>query len=187
MIISLSPFFKKLDYYREIAHDIVDTDKLYECFIDLYDNFLFSKLSQEFQLSTLSFSKNHLEPVKNYFLCSNVLFHLFNCPRSNYAVNHCALCSRLYIDPLIDCVDLHNTDLHYKLIKSSIFAYDVKQLFKNNFITQFKLNICYKSLEQYTVLNSDQKRCLQLSVFQNECNIIEKYIEYCIKKFENAD
>ena len=39
MIISLSPFFKKLDYYREIAHDIVDMDKLYECFTDLYDNF----------------------------------------------------------------------------------------------------------------------------------------------------
>ena len=189
MIISLSPFFKKLDYYREIAHDIVDTDKLYECFIDLYDNFLFSKLSQEFQLSTLSFLKNHLEPVKNYFLCFiyvfYVLFHLFNCPRSNYAVNHCALCSRLYIDPLIDCVDLHNTDLRYKLIKSSIFAYDVKQLFKNNFIMQFKLNICYKSLEQYTVLNSDQKPCLQLSVFQNDCDIIIKYCEVLIRIFLN--
>ena len=84
MTISLSPFFKKFDYYKEIAHDIVDTDKLYEYFIDLYDNFLFSKLSQEFRRSTLSFLKNHLEPVKNYFLCSNVLFHLFNCPRSNY-------------------------------------------------------------------------------------------------------
>ena len=128
MIISLSPFFKKLDYYREIAHDIVDTDKLYECFIDLYDNFLFSKLSQEFQSSTLSYLKNHLEPVKNYFFCSNVLFQLFNCPRSNYAVNGCSLCSRLYIDPLVypeQKVDLrNNTDLHYKLIKSSIFAYD---------------------------------------------------------------
>ena len=91
MVISLSSFFKKLDYYREIAHDIVGTDKLYEFFIDLYDNFLFSNLSQEFQLSTL---KNHLETVKNYFSCSNVLFHLLNCPRSNYAENHCALCSR---------------------------------------------------------------------------------------------
>ena len=28
MIISLSPSFKKLDYYREIVHDIVHTDKL---------------------------------------------------------------------------------------------------------------------------------------------------------------
>ena len=81
MIISRSPFFKKLDYYREIAHDFVDTDKLYKYFLDLYDNFLFSKLSQKFQLSTLFFFKNHLEPVKNYSLCSNVLFHLFNCPR----------------------------------------------------------------------------------------------------------
>ena len=187
MIISLSPFFKKLDYYGEIAHDIVNTDKLYECFIDLYDNFLFSKLSQEFQLSTLSFLKNHLEPVKNYFLCLiyvfYVLLHLFNCPRSNYAVNHCVLCSRLYIDPLIDCADLHSTDLRCKLIKSSIFAYDLKQLFKNNFITQFKLNICCKSLEQYTVLNSDQKRCLQLSVFQNECDFIIKYCEVLIRIF----
>ena len=110
---------------------------------------------------------------------------MFNRPRSNYAVNHCVLCSRLYIDPLIDCVDLHSTDLRYKLIKSSIFAYDVKQLFKNNFITQFKLNICYKSLEQYTVLNSDQKRCLQLSVFQNECDIIIKYCEVLVRIFLN--
>ena len=57
MIISRSPFFKKLGYYREIAHDIVDTDKLYKYFLDLYDNFLFSKLSQEFQLLTLFFKK----------------------------------------------------------------------------------------------------------------------------------
>ena len=57
MIISRSPFFKKLRYYREIAHDIVDTDKLYKYFLDLYDNFIFSKLSQEFQLSTLFLKK----------------------------------------------------------------------------------------------------------------------------------
>ena len=132
---------------------ILLTQIKYECFLDSSDNFLFYNLSQEFQLSTLSFLKNHLEPVKNYFLCSNVLFHLFNCPRSNYAVNHCALCSRLCIDPLNDCVDLHNTDLRYKLIKSSIFAYDVKQLFKNNFIMQFRLNnetlfaiVCFSEL-----------------------------------------
>ena len=67
MIISLSLFFKKQGNYREIAHDIVDTNKLDECFLDLYDNFRFSKLSQEFQFLTLSFLKNHLEPVKNYF------------------------------------------------------------------------------------------------------------------------
>ena len=97
------------------------------------------------------------------------------------------LCSRLYIDPLVypeQKVDLRdNTDLRYKLIKGSIFVYDVKQLFKNNFITQFKLNICCKSLEQYTVLNSDPKRCLQLSVFQNECDIIIKYCEVFVKIF----
>ena len=50
---------------------------------------------------------------------------------------------------------------------------------------QFKLNICYKSLEQYTVLNSDQKRCLQLSVFQNECDIIIKYCEVLVRIFYN--
>ena len=75
-----------------------------------------------------NFSRCYLEPVKNYFLCSNVSFHLLNCPRSNYAVNDCSVCSRLYIDPLVypdQKVDLrNNTDLRYKLIKSSIFAYD---------------------------------------------------------------
>ena len=29
MIISLSSFFKKFDYYREIAYDFVEIDKLY--------------------------------------------------------------------------------------------------------------------------------------------------------------
>ena len=66
-----------------------------------------------------------------------------------------------------------------------MFAYNVKQLFKNNFITQFKLNICYKSPEQCTVLNSDQKRCLQLSAFQNECDIIIKYCKVLIRIFFN--
>ena len=93
--------------------------------------------------------------------------------------------SVVYRSILIDCVDLRNTDLRYKLIKSSIFAYDVKQLFKNNFIMQFKLNICYKSLEQYTVLNSDQKRRLQLSVSQNECDIMIKYCEVLVRIFYN--
>ena len=95
----------------------------------------------------------------------------------------------MYIGPLVypeQKVDLRdNTDLRYKLIKSSIFAYDVKLLFKNNFIMQLKLNICYKSLEQYTVLNSDQKRCLQLSVFQNEYDIIIKYCEVLVRIFFN--
>ena len=121
MIISFSPFCKNLDYYREIGHDVVDPDKLYECFIDLYDNFFFINCLK-------NFSRCYLEPVKNYFLCSNVSFHLLNCPRSNYAVNDCSVCSRLYIDPLVypdQKVDLrNNTDLRYKLIKSSIFAYD---------------------------------------------------------------
>ena len=76
MIIWLSPFFKKLDYYREIAHDIVDTDKLYECFIDLYDNFLFSKLFQQFQSSTLFFFKIIWNQLRIIFY---VLMFYFTC------------------------------------------------------------------------------------------------------------
>ena len=60
-----------------------------------------------------------------------------------------------------------------------------RKMFKNNFITQFKLNVCCKGLEQYMVLNFDQKRCLQLSVFQNECDIIIKYCEVFVRIFFN--
>ena len=48
---------------------------------------------------------------------------------------------------------------------------------------QFKISICYKSLEQYTVLNLDQKRCLQLSICQNKCDVIIKYCEVLVRIF----
>ena len=87
MIVSLS---KKIKYYRTVSHDILDTENFYKLFIDLYNNFLFDPTFRfHFEHPTYLYLKYRLESVKNLFPCSKVLFHLFNCPRSNYAVSNC--------------------------------------------------------------------------------------------------
>lgn len=175
-IVSLS---KKIEYYRNISHNIVDVQKLYKCFIHLYHNVLFDRLVQ-FQQSTYLYLRFRLEPVKNLFLYSNISIHLFHCPRSNYALNNCSNCCRLSIDPLFYLID--SAELRYNLILvNRAFVDDVKRLFKEHFITQFILNICYKSLQHYTVLNSNWKRYLQLSVIQNPCGIIIKFCKVFVR------
>ena len=38
-----------------------------------------------------------MQGIKNQCLCSNVLSHLFFCPRSKFLVNDCPVCSPLFI------------------------------------------------------------------------------------------
>ena len=151
--------------------------KFFKLFIDLYNNFLFDPTFRfHFEQPTYLYLKYRLEPVKNLFLCSNVLFHLFNCPRSNYAVSN--YCSHLYIDPLFD----PSSDLRYEFIfVNRAFKEDVKLLLKSHFITQFKLNICYKSLKHYNVINTDQERCLTIPVIQDPCKLIITFCEMLVR------
>ena len=50
---------------------------------------------------TFLFFKFSFDRLKNLFMTSNCLFHLFSCPRSEYAKHNCICCSRLYIDASI--------------------------------------------------------------------------------------
>ena len=70
-----------------ISHDIIDVKKYYENFIQLFNDVLLNNLSKQFDKSIYLYLKFSLEPVKNLLLVSNVLSHLFTCPKSNYAKN----------------------------------------------------------------------------------------------------
>ena len=67
----------KLNYYRMISLDIIDLKKYYKNFIRLFNDVLLNNLFKQFEKSIYLYLKFILEPVKNLFLVSNVLFHLF--------------------------------------------------------------------------------------------------------------
>ena len=110
MIATLS---NKLNHYRKISHEIFNTEKLYDLFIDTYNNVLFQRFNYHFSFSTLCYlryrtqfiknqflcSRYRTQFIKNQFLCSSVLSHIFDCPRSEFAINNCHCCSRLQVNP----------------------------------------------------------------------------------------
>lgn len=60
-----------------ISLDIIDLKKYYKNFIRLFNDVLLNNLFKQFEKSIYLYLKFSLEPVKNLFLVSNVLFHLF--------------------------------------------------------------------------------------------------------------
>ena len=60
-----------------ISLDIIDLKKYYKNFIRLFNDVLLNNLFKQFEKSIYLYLKLSLEPVKNLFLVSNVLFHLF--------------------------------------------------------------------------------------------------------------
>ena len=59
-----------------ISLDIIDLKK-YKNFIRLFNDVLLNNLFKQFEKSIYLYLKFSLEPVKNLFLVSDVLFHLF--------------------------------------------------------------------------------------------------------------
>ena len=147
-----------------ISLDIIDLKKYYKNFIRLFNDVLLNNLFKQFEKSIYLYLKFILEPVKNLFLVSNVLFHLFTWPRSNYAKNDCSFCSRLYFIPLFCPSNAIELQIDYLLI-NRFFVDDVKNLFEEYSVDRIRLNICFRSLEHYQAINSDEKRCLLICVF----------------------
>ena len=113
-----------------ISHDIIDVKKYYENFIQLFNDVLLNNLSKQFDKSIYLYLKFSLEPVKNLLLVSNVLSHLFTCPKSNYAKNDCSFCSRLLFNRLF-CPS-NAIELQYDYLSIDIFFVDdVKKHLKN--------------------------------------------------------
>ena len=163
-----------------ISHDIIDVKKYYENFIQLFNDVLLNNLSKQFDKSIYLYLKFSLEPVKNLLLVSNVLSHLFTCPRSNYAKNDCSFCSRLLFNRLF-CPS-NAIELQYDYLSIDIFFVDdVKKLFEEYSIDRIRINICFRSLEHYQANNSNEKRCLLICVFSNPCIIIVKFCETLVR------
>ena len=90
---------KNIEYYTRISHEIFDINNYYDYFNIQLQN-LFEKVKKNYTDTANLILNFSLDELKNYFLISNVLFHMFNCSRSDFASDNCNLCCRLYIDEL---------------------------------------------------------------------------------------
>ena len=128
-----------------------------------------NKLKIKVKFSSFLYFYYRISLINDVFLCSNVIFHLFNCPRSNFLRNTCRDCSLCFFNfkqPSFirdGCLSL-----------DSNFAYESYELHKNN---NFKIKIFFVNFKQKSVLESYLKRCLTLKIFQSKHDIYISFLE----------
>ena len=89
-------FDKKMKYCRDNSHNLFEVDDYYNTFLNMINDFL-NNFKKKVDEVTFLFLKYSLEELKNIFMISNVLYHLFSCPRSFFAKSNCNYCSRVFI------------------------------------------------------------------------------------------
>ena len=127
-------------------------------------NDLLNNLKMKFDVSTFLLLKYSLEDLKNLFMISNCLYHLFSCPRSVFARNDCVYCSRLYISQInqpknFNCINDFNFNIFFNAEKLSNNSLSI--------LKKFKVLVFFKSLDEFSVINSDRKRCLNTFIVQD--------------------
>ena len=168
----ISTLCHRLNYYRTISRKILNVKKLYELFVHLYENVLFSRFRYYFNKSTLCYLRYRMQFIKNQFFCSHILSHMFDCPRSKFSISKCHYCSPLYIgnQPTIFA---HLRTLYRMISRRRIFSWSVIQLFEEHSIKHFTLKVTYKSDEEYNAINNTNlDRCLELLICGSACEII---------------
>ena len=97
-----------------------------------------------------------MEEISREITISNILFHLFYCPRSIFSKSDCLNCSRLFLKKELEvsseCFENFN-------ILSYLDA-DEKEL------QEFEFNIFWNNDQQKSVINSGIKRCLNTFIIQ---------------------
>ena len=87
---------KKMRYFSIKSRKFFEVNEHYDMFFYLF-NKLLNNLKMKFNETTFLLLKYSLNDLKNLFMISNFLYHLFSCPRSVFARNNCLYCSRLFI------------------------------------------------------------------------------------------
>ena len=171
-------------YHRVNSRKIFDVNQYYDMFFYLFDNLL-NKLKMKFNESTFLLLKYSLDDLKNLSMISNCLYHLFSCPRSVFARNDCFYCSRLFIKEVnrpknFICVDEFNFNIFLnKFIKGNL------SVNSTNVLKRFKIIVFFKSLDEFSVINSDRKRCLTTFIVQDYIRLVLVFFEIQLRIFLN--
>ena len=123
---------KDIEYYTRISHEIFDINNCYDYFNIQLQNLL-EKVKKNYTDTANLILNFSLDELKNYFLISNVLFHMFNCSRSDFANDNCNRCCRLYIDELFRLANF-NIKIDFE-----IFSTELKNYFYKNRILKLIL------------------------------------------------
>ena len=147
-----------MKFFTINARKIFEVNDYYENFFYFLED-LFKKLKKEFDEITFIFLKYSFEDLKNLFMISNCFFNLFPCPRSIFAKSDCKHCSRLYFSPFI-------RPKNFKLLNDFKFMIsdEQKKTLSDNSLSIlkiFSIVVFFESLEEFSTINSDKKRCLK--------------------------
>ena len=182
-IVTLSPLNDRLDRYRIDSHRIFNMAKLYVTVTAVYDNFL-RRLKYYFSFPTICYLKYRLQFINNDILPSNVLLHLLNCPRSEFAQNDCKYCSLLPPPDNFKCrLDFYTSLklLYRKVSPTVLFNDSVLPLFEKYSIKRFDFTLSFRSREHLEVVNSERKRCIEIFVCDSPCKMILAYCEVFLR------
>ena len=178
----ISFFDKKLKFFTVNSHKTFEVNDYYEMFFYMLKDLL-NIFKKEFDDLTFPFLKYSFEDLKNLFMISNCLYHLFPCPRSSYAKNECKHCSRLYISPFIrqknfECIE------NFRL-KISDNRKNVLSKNSLSILNKFSIAVFFKSLEECSVINSDRKRFLKTFIVQDYFHLVIMFFEVQLRIFAN--
>ena len=172
-------FSKRLEHYRKISHEICDTEKLYHVFIDCY-NLLLRNLTYYFNFPSRCYLRYRLQFLKNLFIPSGILCHMFYCPRSEFAVSNCYRCAMLHVISHPNFLLHIKTLYRFKSVEGT-FSDDVVSIFKEHSITSFNLRIAYKNDEHYEAVMSKRERCLEFFAYGHVTDFIMMYCEVLLR------
>ena len=163
---------KELFFLIDTAKKIFDIDDYYEKFQFFFIEKLAFDLKKKFSFSKDLYVRSSLKEISREITVSNILFHLFYCPRSIFAKNECLNCSRLFLKKELE-VSFENFNI------LSYLDSDEKE------IQEFEFNIFWNNDQQKTVISSDIKRCLNTFIIQYSKQFLLLFLEIQFRVFLN--
>ena len=166
---------KELLFLINNSKKIFDVDDYYEKFQFFFiEKFAFD-LKEKFSFSKYLYLRSSLEEISREITISNILFHLFYCPRSIFSKSDCLNCSRLFLKKELE--------VSFEFFENfDILSYldsDEKE------IQEFEFSIFWNNDQQKTVINSDIKRCLNTFIIQYSKQFLLLILEIQFRVFSN--
>ena len=173
-----------MDFFSKNSHKIFEVNEYYDMFFYLFNDLL-NKLKMKFNQTTFFLLKYSLDDLKNLFVISNCLYHLFSCPRSVFARNDCFYCSRVFIKEInqsknFNCINEFNFNIFFKqFIRRKLSSASL------NILSKLKIIVFFKSYDDFSTVNSNRKRCLNTFIVQDYIHLVLAFFEIQLGIFIN--
>ena len=162
-------FSKRISFYRDFSNKFFDSIEYYEKFNEYLQDFI-DKLRIKVDFSSFLYFYYRISLLKDIFLSSNVIYHLFNCPRSYFIRSYCKDCCVCYSTKIKQPSFI--SDGYFFL--DSNFIYELHEL---RYKRYFKIKIFYRNFDEKEVVESDIRRCLTFKVFKSKHDIYIAFVE----------